>query len=70
MRYGIVVCPRCKNAKAVELCYKTTRCTRCSKLLTLDKLKIFYGTDSEQELRKAIGIINAQKEGKLEDFNK
>ena len=70
MRYGIVVCPKCKNAKLVDLSYKTSRCIRCGKLLALDKIKITYKSDSEKDLRQVIGLINAQMEGKLDYFKK
>lgn len=68
MRFGIVVCPKCKKAKAVELSCKTTKCLRCGRILKLDKLKIMYETDSEQKLRQALGLINAEMDGKLEEF--
>ena len=58
MKYGVIVCPKCKSPKAVNLLNKTTRCIRCGKILTLNKIRIFYKTDSEQELRKYIFIIN------------
>ena len=70
MKFGIIVCPNCKTAKGVDLSCKTTRCPRCSKVLTLKKQKILYETESEQKLRDAIGLINAEMEGKLKDFKK
>lgn len=72
MKFGVIVCPKCRKAKAVDLSYKTTRCTWCGKLLILGKLKILYKTDSEQKLRQAIGLINAEidskMDGKFEEF--
>ena len=65
MKYGVVVCPKCKNTKAVQLIYKTSKCNRCGKILVLKKLNIFYRTNSEQNLRQAIGFINAQIDEKL-----
>lgn len=60
MKFGVIVCPRCRNAKVVDLSFKTTTCFRCNKKITLDKVKILYKSDSEQEIRKAIGIINVE----------
>ena len=68
MRFGIVVCPKCKKAKGVNLSCKTTRCIRCGKLLMLEKLRILYKTDSEQKLRQTLGLINAEMDGRLEKF--
>ena len=70
MKFGIIVCPKCKKTKAIELIHKTTKCNRCGKLLAIEKLKIFCKTNSEQKLRQAIGLINAEMDGKLEEFKK
>jgi hypothetical protein len=58
MKLGIVICPRCKQAKGIHLSYKTTKCFRCRKVLTIKNLKIFFKTDSQEKLRQAIGTIN------------
>ena len=58
MRFGVIVCPRCRNSKVVDLSYKTTTCFRCSKRIELSKVKILYKSNSEHEIREAIGNIN------------
>ena len=58
MKYGIIVCPKCKRSKAVNLSNKTTKCIRCGKVLTLDKIRILYKTNSESELQNKMYIIN------------
>jgi hypothetical protein len=63
MKYGIVVCPKCRKAKAVNLDYKTTRCIRCNKVIQLNKIRITYRSDSQQQIRQAIGLINAKMPG-------
>ena len=70
MRFGVIVCPGCKKAKGVNLSSKTTKCIRCGKTLNLEKLKILYETTSRQKLQNALGIINADMDGRLEDFKK
>ncbi|MFA5102454.1 MAG: hypothetical protein WC525_04825 [Candidatus Thermoplasmatota archaeon] len=62
MRFGVIVCPKCKQVKAVQLSSKTTKCIRCGTILTLKKLKIFYETDSQEQLRQMIGVLNAEME--------
>ena len=61
MRYGIVVCSKCKNARIVDLSYKTTKCVKCGYLLKLEKFKIFYESDSQVRLREILGLFNAEK---------
>ena len=68
MKFGIVVCPKCKKAKVVDLSCKTTKCYRCGKVLKLEKLKILYETDSEDKVRQALGLVNAEMDGKFEEF--
>ena len=70
MRLGVIVCPQCKQVKGVDLSSKTTKCIGCNKTLTLEKLKIFYETDSQEKLRQAIGLFNAELEGKRDTFKK
>ena len=68
MKFGVIVCPKCKKVKGVDLSYKTTKCPRCGKVLTIDKLKIFYKTDSQKKLQQAIGLVNAKFDGRLNEF--
>jgi transposase-like protein len=63
MRFGVIVCPQCKQVKGFELSSKTTKCIRCGKTLELKKLKIFYETDSQEKLRQIIGLLNAEIQG-------
>jgi len=58
MKFGIIVCPRCRNSKVVDLIHNTTTCFRCNKRIDLNEVKILYKSNSEQEIRKAIGCIN------------
>ena len=64
MKYGVIVCPKCKKSKGVILSNKTTRCIRCGKILELDKTRIFYKTDSKDNLINYIGVLNKKVEGK------
>ena len=70
MKFGIIVCPRCKKAKGVNLSSKTTKCLCCGRVLKLDKLKILYKTESRPRLQNALGMINADLDGRLEEFKK
>ena len=60
MRFGIVVCPKCRKAKAADLLCKTTRCIRCGYTIYLDKVRVIYKTDSLQKLRQAIAKVNTK----------
>ena len=68
MSFGIIVCPHCKKAKAIKINVKTTRCPRCNKVLNVKKLRILYKTNSHEKLRNAMGLINADLDGRYENF--
>jgi hypothetical protein len=70
MKYGVVVCPKCKNPKAVLLSSKTSKCPRCKKILNIYNLKIIFRANSESEVRNVIGLINADKDGNYDNFKK
>jgi uncharacterized protein YbaR (Trm112 family) len=70
MKYGVVICPKCKNPKAVLLSFKTSKCNRCNNVLILDKIKIVYKTDSEIEYKNVIGLINANRDSNYYNFKK
>jgi transposase-like protein len=70
MRLGVIVCPQCKQVKGVNLSSKTTKCAGCGKTHTLEKMKIYYKTESQEKLRQAIGLLNAGLDGKSDSFKK
>jgi len=70
MKYGVIACPKCKQVQGVELRYKSTTCIKCNKSIKLDKVKILFKTNSKEELSHAIGLINAEFDGKSNDFRK
>jgi len=70
MKYGVIVCPRCKQVKGVELRYKSTNCIKCNKSVKLDKVRILFETNSKEKLSHAIGLVNADFDGNLNDFKK
>jgi hypothetical protein len=43
----------------------TIKCIRCGKTLQMKKLKIFYETESQEKLRKTIGLLNAKLKRKM-----
>jgi Zn ribbon nucleic-acid-binding protein len=70
MRLGVIVCPQCKQVKGVDLSSKTTKCVGCGKTLALQKVKIYYETESQEKLRQMIGLLNAELDGKSDAFKK
>jgi len=68
VKFGIVVCPKCKKAKIVDLSCKTNKCHRCGKVLRLEHLIILHKSNSDQKIRQVLGLVNAEMDGRLEEF--
>ena len=58
MKYGVIVCPNCNKVKAVDLTYNSTKCFKCNKVIKLKNIRIFFKSNSQIEIRQAIGKIN------------
>jgi hypothetical protein len=58
MKFGVVVCPTCKNAVGINLKVKSTKCRRCNQQFKVKNRKILYETNSERELALAVGQVN------------
>ncbi len=59
-RYGVVVCTKCGNAKGVDLGTKTTKCPHCRRRLIINKLTVFYRSDSQKNIAQVVGELNAK----------
>ncbi len=70
MKYGIIICPKCTKAKICELHFKTTRCFRCNKVIKLKEIRILYKDNSKENLQHILGLVNAEMDGKLDEFTK
>jgi len=64
--FGVVVCPRCKRAKGVELPKKTTTCP-CGFAFRVFPSRLKYETSDARDLAVAVGRINAELRGGTEE---
>jgi hypothetical protein len=65
--YGVVVCPRCRAAKGVDLAQKTTTCA-CGFVIELAGARILFETADLRELAAAVGRARAELAGGLADY--
>jgi transposase-like protein len=68
MTYAVIVCPRCNTAKIVDTSKRTTTCFTCKKHITLEKQTFLYETNTLEKAQQALGLVNAEKDGKKEEF--
>jgi len=60
MTHGVVICPKCNQAKACDLGFKSTKCLSCGYAMKLEKTKIWAKTDEMDEIPKLVGNVKAQ----------
>ena len=60
--YGVVVCPRCKRAKGVDLKQKTTTCS-CGFTIRVVPSKVRGRAATARELAPLVGQVNAEIAG-------
>ena len=58
MKFGVVLCPRCKTAKGIRLNTKTSRCAKCGKNIDLKKAQVLCRVNSERQLSKVVMEYN------------
>jgi hypothetical protein len=60
--YGVLVCPRCKRAKGVDLKQKTTTCA-CGFEIRVRSARIRARAETARELAPLVGQVNAELAG-------
>ena len=65
--YGVVVCPRCKRAKGVDLKQKTTTCW-CGFEIRVTPARVRARAESARELAPLVGRINAEIAGGVREY--
>lgn len=67
--YGVVVCPRCRKAKGVDLSQKTTQCA-CGFEIRVAPAKVRARAESPRELASLVAQVNAELAGGLKEYRK
>jgi hypothetical protein len=67
--YGVVVCPRCKRAKGVDLKQKTTTCA-CGFEIHILPARIRGRAETARKLAPLVGQINAEIAGGLDEYQR
>jgi len=67
--YGVVVCPRCKRAKGVNLKQKTTTC-QCGFDIHIVPARIRGRAESARELAPLVGKVSAELAGGTEEYHR
>ena len=67
--YGVLVCPRCKRAKGVNLNQKTTTC-QCGFEIPVVPARIRARAETARELAPLVGKVSAELAGGTEEYRR
>lgn len=67
--YGVVVCPRCKRAKGVDLKQKTTACS-CGFEIRVVAARVRARAETARELAPLVGRVSAEIAGGVEAYHR
>ena len=65
--YGVVLCPRCRRAKGVDLDRKTTMCV-CGFEIRVSPHQTRFRTERARDLPGLVGRVNAERAGRLAEY--
>jgi len=65
--YGVVICPRCNQARGVDLGSRTASCPRCGNRIDLRKAYVYARVDDQRLLPEAVRRVSESNRG-LEAF--
>ena len=68
MAYVVIVCSRCRLARGAAECAKTASCPNCGRKLQVGELRKYFRSESLDQLREAIGQLNARLKGGLDIY--
>jgi hypothetical protein len=66
--FGVIICPRCNRARGVDLSVKTSKCPGCGHHSEVDRMRIYFQTDNEQELAEAVRRTSSRMQHSIEDY--
>lgn len=68
MAYVVIVCSRCRLARGAAETAKTASCPKCGQKLRVPELRKYYRSESLDQVREAIGQLNARLKGGLDSY--
>ncbi len=68
MAYVVIVCSRCRLARGAAETAKTASCPKCGQKLRVPELRKYFRSESLDQVREAIGQLNARLKGGLDIY--
>jgi DNA-directed RNA polymerase subunit RPC12/RpoP len=68
MAYVVIVCSRCRLARGAPETARTASCPNCGRKLRVPELRKYYRSESLDQIREAIGQLNARLKGGLDAY--
>jgi DNA-directed RNA polymerase subunit RPC12/RpoP len=68
LAYVVIVCSRCRLARGAAETARTASCPNCGRKLQVGELRKYYRSESLDQIREAIGQLNARLKGGLDIY--
>ena len=68
MAYVVIACSRCRLARGAAETARTASCPGCGRKLLVAGLRKYYRSESLDQIREAIGQLNARLKGGLDAY--
>ena len=66
--YGVLICSRCGTVQGVDLSHARVDCVRCWTKIKVSRAKLYFSTDSPQELAIAVRRLAERERGQETPF--
>jgi len=67
--FGVIVCPRCRRAKGVDLSRRTTTCS-CGFEIRVRSVRVHARAGTARELVDAVRRVQAERHGGLQEYER
>ena len=58
--FGVIICPHCTLVQGADLRMARITCPRCGKKVDVKRAKVYFSTDSPQELAEGVRQVGAR----------
>jgi len=66
--FGVIICPKCHKARGVKLPSKTALCVHCGHSIDVLKARVYFRTESEEELARGVQKMTERLATNIEDY--
>jgi hypothetical protein len=66
--FGVIICPKCHRARGARVPSKTAICVHCGHSIDVTRARVYFRTESEEELKGAVQRMTERLASNIEDY--